>query len=158
MIDKGSTLSLNSQIGDEIAEASKNLPIIDIQTENRLAGATIEAAKNTELTLNHAIWMKREGYSENTISRRIKMLTVLSKRGANFLDCDSVKDVISKQKTWSLKTKEIACETYSCFLKMTGGSWKQPKYRAPTTLPFIPTETEVNQLIAGTNKKTAAFL
>jgi len=57
-----------------------------------------------------------------------------------------------------LKTKEIAVETYSCFLKTIGGTWKPPKYKPIRKLPFIPTEQELNQLIAGCNKKTATFL
>jgi integrase len=108
--------------------------------------------------IEHAFWMKKEGYAENTITRRIRLLTTLAKRGANLLDPESVKVTIAKQQKWSLKTKELAVEAYSCFLKMVGGIWKPPKYKAPKTLPFIPTEKELDQLIAGVNKKTAVFL
>ncbi|MCJ7423590.1 site-specific integrase [Candidatus Bathyarchaeota archaeon] len=108
--------------------------------------------------VEHAFWMKKEGYAENTITRRIKLLTTLLKRGANLLDPESVKATIAQQQKWNMKTKEIGVETYSCFLKMLGGKWDPPKYRPTRTLPFIPTEQELNQLIAGCNKKTATFL
>jgi len=101
--------------------------------------------------------MKKEGYAENTITRRIRLLTTLAKRGAYLLDTESIKVVIAEQK-WNLKTKELAVEAYSCFLKMVGGTWKPQKYRAPRTLPFIPTEQDINQLIAGCNRKTSTFL
>jgi integrase len=55
-------------------------------------------------------------------------------------------------------TKEIAVETYSLFLKMQGLTWSPPKYKAVKKLPFIPTEDELNSLIAGCNRKTSVFL
>ena len=108
--------------------------------------------------IEHLFWLQKEGFAENTITRRIRHLTTLAKRGANLLDPDSIKETIAKQQKWKLKTKELAVEAYSCFLKMTGGTWKPPRYKAPRTLPFIPTEKELDQLIADTNKKTATFL
>jgi integrase len=41
---------------------------------------------------------------------------------------------------------------------MQGRTWVPPKYKSPKKLPFIPTENEINQLIAGTNRKTTTFL
>jgi integrase len=41
---------------------------------------------------------------------------------------------------------------------MLGGKWEPPKYKPTRKLPFIPTEQEINQLIAGCNRKTATFL
>jgi integrase len=55
-------------------------------------------------------------------------------------------------------TKETAVETYSLFLKMQGLTWSPPKYKAVKKLPFIPTEDELNSLIAGCNRKTSVFL
>ena len=39
-----------------------------------------------------------------------------------------------------------------------GFSWNPPKYRPVEKLPFIPTEKEVDDLIAASNKKVATFL
>ena len=39
-----------------------------------------------------------------------------------------------------------------------GGKWKPPKHRQVRALPFIPLESELDQLISGANKKTATFL
>lgn len=128
--------------------------------QNPLAGDITTPQQTTYCNgkiIEHAFWMKKEGYAENTITRRIRLLTTLAKRKADLLDPESVKAVIAEQK-WNLKTKELAVEAYSCFLKMVGGTWKPPKYRAPRTLPFIPTEQEINQLIAGCNRKTSTFL
>lgn len=108
--------------------------------------------------VQHGVWMQKEGYAEATISRRIRFLATLVKREANLQDPESVKENIAKQQQWSLRTKEIAVETYSCFLQMQGKTWEPPKYKPVRKLPSIPTEVELNNLIAGCNKKTATFL
>ena len=41
---------------------------------------------------------------------------------------------------------------------MQGLTWNPPKYKSVKKLPFIPTEEELNNLIAGSNRKTATFL
>ncbi|KPV65276.1 MAG: site-specific tyrosine recombinase XerC [Candidatus Bathyarchaeota archaeon BA1] len=43
-------------------------------------------------------------------------------------------------------------------VSFAGITWKPPKYQYERTLPFIPTEKEIDQLIASCGKKTAAFL
>lgn len=41
---------------------------------------------------------------------------------------------------------------------MVGLTWEKPKCVRPRVLPFIPLENELDSLIAGAGKKTAAFL
>jgi integrase len=41
---------------------------------------------------------------------------------------------------------------------MQGLTWSPPRYKSVNKLPFIPTEEELNNLIAGCNRKTATFL
>jgi len=79
-------------------------------------------------------------------------------RGANLDNPESVKEVIALQKGWSNGRKELAVECYSNYLTFSGGSWDPPKYRRVRTLPFIPTEGELDQLIAGCGQKTSTFL
>ena len=102
--------------------------------------------------------MQKEGYAESTITRRIRFLKTISNKGANLQDPESVKETLAKQLTWQTKTKEIAVETYTLFLKMQGLTWSPPRYKSVNKLPFIPTEEEINNLIAGCNRKTATFL
>jgi integrase/transposase-like protein len=114
--------------------------------------------ENRGKIIEHAFWMQKEGYAESTISRRIRLLGTLVNKGANLQDPESIKETIAQQKSWTTKTKQIAVETYDCFLKSQGLTWKKPIYQAVKKLPFIPTEEEINNLIAGCNKKTATFL
>jgi integrase len=102
--------------------------------------------------------MQKEGYAEATITRRIRFLKTISNKGANLADPESVKEILARQQTWQVKTKKIAVETYSLFLKMQGLTWNPPQYKGVKKLPFIPTEQEIDSLIAGCNRKTATFL
>jgi len=48
--------------------------------------------------------------------------------------------------------------TYTAFLKSLELSWKSPKYRYQQKIPFIPLESEINDLIAGCGKKISTTL
>jgi integrase len=135
-------------------------------TETKNLGAelkTTEVLRRNEAEvkgkiLEHAFWMQKEGYAESTITRRIRLLRTIANKGANLQDPESVKETLAKQQKWQTKTKKIAVETYSLFLKMQGKTWSPPKYLSTRRLPFIPLEREIDDLIAGCNPKTATFL
>jgi integrase len=102
-------------------------------------------------------WMQKEGYAEATITTRFKLLNILAKRGANLSDPESIKETIARQ-TWSNKRKVNAADAYTAFLRMTGATWNPPQYQCTQKLPFIPTEAELDALVAGTGPKTSTFL
>jgi len=68
-----------------------------------------------------------------------------------------VKLAISNQ-NWCDKRKANAVDAYTNFLEMLGLSWKPPKYKPTRKLPFIPKESEIDQLIAGCGRKTGTLL
>jgi integrase len=119
------------------------------------AGATTLDAKRK--IVEYAWWMKKDGKSDSTIRGRTKILQILSKRGASLYDPEDIKGAIAKQ-TWSNGRKNNAVDAYSSFLKMVGGKWDPPLYQCIRKLPFIPKETEIDQLIAGTTQRMATFL
>jgi integrase len=123
--------------------------------QKRAAGAT---KPTTELLFEFAWYMKKEGLKESTIRPRIRLLRTLIKRGANLLDSESVKTSIAQQDTWCEGRKSNAVNIYTQLLNTIGQKWNPPTYRRIRKLPFIPTESELDQLIAGCGKKTAAFL
>jgi len=125
------------------------------EEEKRAAGATETNIKS--LLFNFAWWMKKQGYAESTIVTRVKLLKILAKRGANLLDPESVKETIARQE-WCNKRKVNAADAYAAFLKMIGGTWDPPRYKAAWKLPFIPTEQELDALIAGCGPVTSTFL
>jgi integrase len=133
---------------------AKNLEPTTTCTEK--VGISLQENKGQIIEL--AWWMQKEGYAEATINRRARLLKTLINKGADIQDSESVKETIAKQQHWKNKTKKLAVETYDCYLKMHGQTWKKPIFNTVRTIPFIPTEEELNCLIAGCNKTTATFL
>jgi len=107
--------------------------------------------------LELSLYLKRQNYSEETIRLNKSALKVLHERGANLFDTDSVKDVIAKQ-TWSSNRKRNVINAYSLFLKLNKMSWEPPRCNVEETIPFIPTEQEIDSLISAAPKKLSTFL
>ena len=131
---------------------------VETRIEKRPAGATTLSKIDVEGKMVTFIWeLKKQGLKDTTIRTYHQYLETLRKREANLMNPDSVKETIANQK-WSGNTRTLAINAYSKFLEIMGGTWKPPKHRAVRKLPFIPLESELDQLISGANRKTAAFL
>ena len=76
----------------------------------------------------------------------------------NLNNPEEVKLFIAKRKTWSNGHKTIAVYAYDNYAKMKGITWTIPQYRRQESIPFIPTEKELNALIHGTAKKMSIAL
>jgi len=130
-----------------------------VYAEGRAAGAT---AKPSEAEIKGKIvsflWeLQKQGLKPRSIETYHQYLSQLLKRGADLLNPESVREIIAKQ-PWSENTKALAVAAYSKFLEVIGGKWEPPKYKRMRKLPFIPLESELNQLISGANKKMATLL
>jgi integrase/recombinase XerD len=149
-----SNLLSNHQICVTQTKGAKNLAKVENRIDSRLAGAT----RQTESRMVTFIWeLKKQGFKDTTIRTYNRYLDTLTGRGANLLDPETVKETIAKQK-WSENTRALAINAYSKYLEIMGGKWKPPKHRQVRALPFIPQESELDQLISGANRKTATFL
>jgi len=127
--------------------------------EKRAVGAT-EKLSDAEIKgklVEFAWWMKKQGYADETIRGYVLAIKVLAKRGANLNSPDSVKEVIARQ-NWSGNRRRNVINAYTLFLKMHGAGWEKPKCTVERKIPFIPTEQELDALIAGSGKKLAALL
>jgi integrase len=103
-------------------------------------------------------YLQKEGRRIATIRGRTKLLKILWRRNADFHDPESVKTVISKQTTWCEGRKANAVDAYSSYLAMVGGTWTPPTYKSIPKLPFVPKETEIDQLIAGLSIRVGTFV
>ena len=139
---------------------AKNLAEVESRTEKRAAGATetkTTLAKMKGKIVEHAFWLKKNGYKESMIKTRTYHLRILMKRGANILDPESVKETIAKlQVKEGTKAQYVA--TYHIFALQNGSVWDPPDYKQHQKIPFIPTEDEVDQLIAACGKKNSTLL
>ena len=129
---------------------------MDTATETKtVAGESPQDSKGK--IVEYSFWLLKQGYSKATIESRVKLLKRLIRRGGHFHDEDSIKEVIARQE-WSVNRKVNAVDVYSSFLQMQGKTWDPPIYKRIRKLPFIPTETELDQLIAGCSKRMATYL
>jgi integrase len=114
-------------------------------------------AKEKGLLLQFAFYLNKEGKAEHTIRTYTSCLKRIA-RHADLDDPESVKEYLAKIKK-SVNTKANYCVAYTAFLTWQGKTWRPPKYTARSPIPeFIPTEEEIDQLVAGCGKKTATIL
>jgi integrase len=146
----------NRQVCEFLTEGSRNLTEVARQ-ETASREGTLKTADVKGKIIEYVWWLQKEGYSQATIIGRSKLLTILAKRGADLYDPESVKASIAKQ-PWCEGRKANAVDAYTTFLKMIGGKWEPPRYKGIQKIPFIPTETEIDQLIAGCSRRMGTFL
>ena len=101
--------------------------------------------------------MQSQGYKVTTIRLSFSALSTLINRGADLANPETVKEVMAKQ-NWSGNRKRNVINAYSYFLSGIGLTWEPPNYEIIRKIPFIPTEAEIDDLIAGTPNTLATFL
>jgi integrase len=141
----------NTQIG--VLKKAKNL---DTATETKtIAGEEKQAAKGK--IIQFAFHLNKEGKSKGTISTYTSLLKRIAQH-AGLDDPESVKEYLAKINN-AVNTKASYRVAYTAFLLWQDKTWKPPKYTARSPIPeFIPTEQEIDHLIAGCGRKTAAIL
>ena len=110
----------------------------------------------TELIINYALHMKRNGRAEQTVERTIGMLTRLSK-SVNLKNPEETKTVLANLK-WKDTTKKMTAYVLKAFYEYLEIPYRMPQYKIRRELPFIPTEEELDLLIASGEPATATRL
>jgi integrase len=134
--------------------------IIPQRIETRIekaAGAKLERSEAEGKILEHAWWMKKQGYKEATIRNRVRFLKQLVRLGANLSDPESVKEVIARLEISENSKWQISL-VYKCFASANHIAWTPPNYALTRKIPFIPLESEIDALIAGCGRKIATIL
>jgi len=98
----------------------------------------------------------RENKGFKSTRRVVNTLSLLTRLGAELRDPESVKKTI-KNMSVSDSTKKVYCDYYESFLRFLGGSWERPNYRVEPRAIYIPTEAELDLLIAGLGRKVGTF-
>jgi integrase len=135
----------------------KNL--VKVETRQKwAAGATKPSPADVKGMIIEYLWhLKKQGRARSTVKIRmyqIKMLSAL----ADITDPESVKKLLATREDWSGNYKSILVDAYNRFVEVLGIEWNPPAYKRVKELPFIPTEKEIDSLIAGCGKKVAASL
>jgi integrase len=152
------TLPSYRQICAPQPTGAKNLATVEKPSKSGQAGATEQTTDIKGKIIEFLWWAEKEGYAQDTIRCFGSCLRALLQRGANLFDPESVKEVLAREKVWSQNRRRNVINAYTKFLEVNGFSWKKPKCKVERKIPFIPTEQELDTLIAGSGRKLAAFL
>jgi integrase len=100
--------------------------------------------------------MQKNAYRPTTLLTAVSALKAIAKR-TNLFDPEATKTYVA-QSTLSEGRKELLVEHLARFYKYKNISFQKPHYNRVERLPFIPLESEVDQVISAVGYKTAAFL
>jgi len=109
-----------------------------------------------EHIVNFLIFLQNKGLRESTVIGYSKTLRHLAKH-VNLDDPQQVKRFIANKQVKDSRKDKIATD-YDAYVKWRGLTWQKPIYKRDSTLPFIPLEKEIDQLISASTYKTATFL
>ena len=109
------------------------------------------------LIINFMLYLKKQGFRPSTIENRVQLITNLLNENVNLNDPEDVKFAIADKKCGDGYKKNLAL-AYDSYLKMQGKKWDAPKYKPAARLPFIPLESEIDQLINSTGRRMSIFL
>ena len=136
-------------------EMKKLDPATEMKT---VAGEINHLIQDAKGKLVWFIWeMQKQNYSKDTIAIYSRSIKALINRNADLTNPDSVKEILAKWQCGESHRHNIAA-AYTLFLRTQGLTWNPPICHVNRKLPFIPTERELDALIAGTGHKTSVFL
>jgi integrase/recombinase XerD len=104
------------------------------------------------------MYCQKQAMEEATIRTKYKVYKVMLRDKVNLENPEEVKLYIARRKQWSTGHKIIACYAYNDYAKMRRIQWEVPYYKKNETLPIVPTEKEIDALIAGTSRKVSVTL
>jgi integrase/recombinase XerD len=103
------------------------------------------------------LWhLKKLGRKETTVKSYGKILTALAKQ-TDILNPNAVLEYLAKAPV-NDTTKHDYAKTLNCFYQYLGIKWQVPSYKPLQKIPYIPTEAEIDTLIANTSKTVSALL
>lgn len=150
------SLPSNRRVCAEKSEA-KNLDAAAIEKQTA-AGTTPQQNLDTKgRIVEYVFHLQKEGLRDSTLEQKHQLLQRLLALGADLDKPDTVKAAIARLER-SESYKLLLCIAYEGFAKYHGIPWTRPNYKQCERLPFIPHETEIDALIAGTDRKTSALL
>lgn len=148
-------IAYERQVCAALARGAKNLSATETKTVAGEIGKQQQDVKGK--LLEYAWLLKKRGLAENTIRNRLYLLSILAEKGADLMNPDSVETVLATE-TWTASNKSGSVAAYRSFTKTFNIPWIPIKVRYEPSQPFIPLESELDQLIAASGKRTAAFL
>lgn len=130
------------------------LPTIVNQPQLKISHLPLNRAPDL---LKYAEYLKAHGRQDETIIDNIDRFYQVSKHCEDINDPEQFRIALSNMK-WANSTKQTTANSYTVYLRSMDKTWIPPHYILQEKLYFIPTEQELDQLIASANNSMAAFL
>jgi integrase len=134
------------------------------QTEQKESFAETSPKTQQDVKGLFTVYMAKalqQGLSPITIDKRVECLKYLLKLGADLNDPLTVWQTIEKRK-WKDGTKQLTASAYKHFCKTFKINMPSDlnfnKWQKTERIPYVPLESEIDQLTAACNPKTATFL
>jgi len=124
-------------------------------TENKTVAG--ESPTQQGRIVDYAWKLKKRGLAEKTIAMRTYRLDRLVKKGCDLDNPETVETMLATEEHTPANKKEYVA-AYRSFTKVFNIPWTPIKVRYEPKQPFIPLESEIDQLIARCGKRTATFL
>lgn len=106
-----------------------------------------------------AFYLKKKGRADKTIKTQCGCLKTLYNLGVDLLNPDHVKGIVALKEDWTQGTKRNIINSYKNFATCFDIQLPEmPRYKPQQKLPFIPSESELDQLIACAGPKLQPFL
>jgi integrase/recombinase XerD len=140
-----------------LTEESKNLTEVTRQETAPREGTKPDLASIKGKIVAFAWKLKTDGYRDTTIREYVVELGTLLRKGADLSNPLSVKETIAKEPLQDT-TKRNYANAYQAFMETLGLTWKKPRYKPQEKFPFIPLESDIDQLVSGTGKKLGTAL
>ena len=141
-----------------ILQDAKNLTTA---TEINVAGDQKQNSDFKGLMTVYMVKAVQKGMAETTIARNITNLEWIVKN-TDLNDPFKVWQTIDQQETWKYGTKQIVASAYKNFSKLFKKQLPEDlnfnKWIIFERIPYVPLETDIQQLISGSNYRTSTFL
>ncbi len=117
----------------------------------------LEQQTRKGIIINFMLYMKKQGFRPSTIATRAELITTLLNQGIDLNNPEDVKFAIADKKCSEGYKKNVVL-AYDTLLRMQGKKWDKPKYKPDPKLPFVPLESEIDQVINSAGRRTSTFL
>jgi len=102
--------------------------------------------------------LRNDGRKTSTVDNYRKSLRRLIREGADLLNPENTKEVLAKSPISPRTKKCSVVPILNYWFSFMGIQWKPPRYSKESEIPYMPTEQEIDTLVAALGKKAATYL
>jgi integrase len=129
-----------------------------LEIKNPSAGRDSTSQQDAKGKIVALLWqLKNDGRQPSTLCNYRKYLIRLLNEGADLFNPERTKEVLA-QATLKDNTKRTVVGILETWFQFNEIKWKAPKYSRNPEIPYIPSEQELDQLIAACGKKISTYL